>query len=41
MKQRLDILLVEQGLAASREKAKSMCMSRVVVVNGKTEDKEG
>ena len=26
MKQRLDILLVEQGLAASREKAKAMIM---------------
>lgn len=34
MKQRLDILLVEQGLAASREKAKAMIMSGVVFVNG-------
>lgn len=41
MKQRLDILLVEQGLAASREKAKAMIMSGVVFVNGQREDKAG
>lgn len=34
MKQRLDVLLVEQGHAASREKAKAMIMSGVVFVNG-------
>ena len=41
MKQRLDVLLVEQGLAASREKAKAMIMSGVVFVNGQREDKAG
>ena len=41
MKQRLDILLVEQGLAASREKAKAMIMSGVAFVNGQREDKAG
>ncbi|MDO4976137.1 MAG: TlyA family RNA methyltransferase [Eubacteriales bacterium] len=41
MKQRLDILLVEQGLATSREKAKAMIMSGVVFVNGQREDKAG
>lgn len=41
MKQRLDILLVEQGLASSREKAKAMIMSGVVFVNGQREDKAG
>lgn len=39
MKQRLDVLLVEQGHAASREKAKAMIMSGVVFVNGQREDK--
>ena len=39
MKQRLDVLLVEQGHAASREKAKEMIMSGVVFVNGQREDK--
>ena len=41
MKQRLDVLLVEQGHAASREKAKAMIMSGVVFVNGQREDKAG
>lgn len=41
MKQRLDLLLVEKGLAASREKAKAMIMSGVVFVNGQREDKAG
>ncbi|MCI6859294.1 MAG: TlyA family RNA methyltransferase [Eubacterium sp.] len=41
MKQRLDVLLVEQGLAPSREKAKAMIMSGVVFVNGQREDKAG
>lgn len=41
MKQRLDIILVEQGLAPSREKAKAMIMSGIVYVNGQKEDKAG
>lgn len=41
MKQRLDLLLVEKDLAASREKAKAMIMSGVVFVNGQREDKAG
>ena len=41
MKQRLDIWLVEQGLSASREKAKAMIMSGIVFVNGQREDKPG
>lgn len=41
MKERLDVLLVEQGLAASREKAKTIIMSGDVFVNGQREDKAG
>ena len=41
MKERLDILLVSQGLAASREKAKAIIMSGNVLVNGQREDKAG
>lgn len=41
MKQRLDVLLVERGLAPSREKAKAVIMSGVVFVNGQREDKAG
>lgn len=41
MKERLDVLLVEQGLAASREKAKAVIMSGDVFVNGQREDKAG
>ncbi|MCI6019059.1 MAG: TlyA family RNA methyltransferase [Clostridiales bacterium] len=41
MKERLDVLLVKQNLAASREKAKAMIMSGVVFVNGEREDKAG
>ena len=40
-KKRLDILLSERGLAASREKAKAMIMSGIVYVNGQKEDKAG
>ena len=32
MKKRLDLLLVEKGLAASREKAKAIIMSGVVLL---------
>lgn len=41
MKERLDILLVRQGLAESREKAKAVIMSGSVYVNGQKEDKAG
>ena len=40
-KQRLDVLLVEQGLAPSREKAKAIIMSGIVYVDGNKEDKAG
>lgn len=38
---RLDILLVERGLASSREKAKAVIMAGDVFVNGQREDKAG
>ena len=41
MKERLDVLLVEQGFATSREKAKAIIMSGSVFVNGQREDKAG
>lgn len=41
MKKRLDILLTERGLAASREKAKALIMSGIVFVDGVREDKAG
>ncbi len=41
MKERLDILLVQRGLAPSREKAKSMIMEGNVFVNNNREDKAG
>ncbi len=41
MKQRLDILLVDRGLAVSREKAKAIIMSGIVYVDGQKEDKAG
>lgn len=41
MKQRLDLMLVERGLAPSREKAKAIIMSGIVFVNGQREDKAG
>lgn len=41
MKQRLDVMLVEQGYAASREKAKAIIMSGIVFVNNEREDKAG
>ena len=39
MKKRLDVLLVEQALATSREKAKAIIMSGIVYVDGQKEDK--
>ena len=41
MKERLDVLLVKQGLAPSREKAKAIIMSGNVFVAGQREDKGG
>lgn len=41
MKERLDVLLVKQGLAESREKAKAVIMAGLVYVDGQKEDKAG
>ncbi len=41
MKERLDVLLVERGLAESREKAKRSIMAGLVTVDGRLEDKPG
>lgn len=41
MKERLDVILVNRGYAASREKAKAVIMSGNVYVNGQKEDKAG
>lgn len=41
MKERLDVLLVKQGLAKSRENAKALIMEGNVFVNGQREDKAG
>jgi len=41
MKKRLDLLLTERNLAASREKAKAIIMSGIVFVDGVREDKAG
>lgn len=41
MKERLDVILVNQGYAASREKAKAIIMSGDVYVDGQREDKAG
>ena len=38
MKERLDVLLVKQGHAGSREKAKAIIMSGNVFINGQRED---
>jgi len=40
-KQRLDVLLVERGLAASRERARALIMAGVVRANGQRADKPG
>jgi 23S rRNA (cytidine1920-2'-O)/16S rRNA (cytidine1409-2'-O)-methyltransferase len=40
-KERLDVLLVNRGLAPSREKAKALIMAGDVFVNGQREDKPG
>ncbi len=41
MKERLDVILVKQGHAPSREKARAIIMSGNVYVNGQKEDKAG
>ena len=41
MKERLDILLVRQGFAPSREKARAIIMTGNVFVDGQREDKAG
>lgn len=41
MKERLDVILVNQGHAPSREKAKAIIMSGNVYINGQKEDKAG
>lgn len=41
MKERLDVILVNQGYAPSREKAKAIIMAGNVYVNGQKEDKAG
>ena len=41
MKERLDVMLVKQGLAPSREKAKAIIMSGNVYVDNQKEDKAG
>ena len=41
MKERLDVLLVNKGLAPSREKAKAMIMEGNVFVDNNREDKAG
>lgn len=41
MKERLDVLLTQKGLAPSREKAKALIMEGLVYVDGQKEDKAG
>lgn len=41
MKERLDVLLVKQGLSESREKAKTLIMEGSVFIKGQREDKPG
>ncbi|MBS4969755.1 MAG: TlyA family RNA methyltransferase [Lachnospiraceae bacterium] len=41
MKERLDVLLVQRGMAVSREKAKAMIMAGEILVDGEREDKAG
>ncbi|MCR4610506.1 MAG: TlyA family RNA methyltransferase [Lachnospiraceae bacterium] len=41
MKERLDILVVDKGLAPSREKAKALIMAGQIFVNNEREDKPG
>ena len=41
MKERLDVILVRQGFAKSREKAKALLMAGSVFVDNQREDKAG
>lgn len=41
VKERLDLLVVRNGLAPSREKAKALIMEGKVIVNDQREDKPG
>jgi len=41
MRQRLDLLLVERGLAPSRERARALVLAGQVAVNGRVESKAG
>ena len=41
MKERLDVILVSEGYAESREKAKAIIMAGNVFVDGQREDKAG
>ena len=41
MKKRLDVLVTDNGLAPSREKAKALIMAGCIYVNGQKEDKAG
>lgn len=41
MKERLDVILVQKGLAESRDKAKRTIMAGLVTVDGRIEDKAG
>jgi 23S rRNA (cytidine1920-2'-O)/16S rRNA (cytidine1409-2'-O)-methyltransferase len=41
LKQRLDVLLVQRGLASSRERASALILSGVVLVNGQPAQKAG
>ncbi len=41
MKERLDVLVVQKGLAASREQAKALIMAGQIFVGGQREDKPG
>ena len=41
MKRRLDLLMVERGLAQSRERAQALILSGVVLVNGRPAGKPG
>lgn len=41
MKERLDVMMVQRGLAPSREKAKAVIMAGEVLVDGQREDKPG
>jgi S4 domain len=41
LKKRLDLLLVERGIASSRQRAQALILARHVLVNGQRADKAG